>query len=201
MRKHHMTKKLFALATVTVVAAGTVAATHPDDAVQLTNRLGAAALRAWEAIEANPLPMILALGTFLLTIIYHKLRGKSLRESVEVAATRVTVVPVPTAPGPAEQETAVVARARARATRTQLLADQIGLENRYRKLPEEVRKAEKEACYTEQALADAHQSLESKQKAHEEAVAKLEALRKELAEGEAEMGAIAAELKKLAELV
>jgi hypothetical protein len=48
---------------------------------------------------------------------------------------------------------------------------------------------------------DARQSLEAKQRAHEEAVEKLEALRKELGEGEAEMAAIAAELKKLAEIV
>jgi chromosome segregation ATPase len=195
-------KKLIALATVTVVATvGTVATTHPDDSRQLVDRLAATALRAWEGIEANPLPMLLALGTFLLTIAYHKMRGKSLRESVEVAATRVTVVPVPSSSVTAEQETAVVARAKARATRTQLIADQIGLENRYRKLPDEVKKAEKEACYTEEALSEACDTLEEKQKAHEEAVAKLSALRKELAEGEAEMAAIAAELKKLAELV
>ena len=193
-------KKIIALATVTTVAAvWTVAATYPDEARLLADRLCAAALRAWDGVEANPWPILLALGTFLLTIVYHTLRGKSLRESVEVAATRVTLVPVP-APAP-QPETAVVMRARARATRTQLIADQIGLENRYRKLPEDVKKAEKEACYTEQALADARQSVEVKQMAHEAAVAKLDALRKELAEGEAEMAAIAAELKKLAEVV
>jgi hypothetical protein len=196
-----MTKKMIALASVTVAALGTVAATHPDEWRQLTDRLAAAALRAWDGIEANPLPMLLALGTFLLTIVYHKLRGKSLRESVEVAATRVTVVPVPAPSAATDHETPVIARARARATRTQLLADQIGLENRYRKLPDDVKKAEKEACYTEQALADARLALEAKQQAHEDAVAKLEALRMELAAGEAELAAITTELKKLAEVV
>jgi hypothetical protein len=196
-----MTKKIIALATVTVVAAvAATGASHPEDVRQLADRLSASARRAWAGIEANPVPVLVALGTFLLTIVYHKLRGKSLGESVEVAATRVTVVQVP-APAALEPENAVVARARARATRTQLLADQIGLENRYRKLPEEVRKAEKEACYTEQAVTDARLSLDTKQKHHEEAVAKLEALRKELAVGEAEMAAIAAELKKLADVV
>jgi hypothetical protein len=196
-----MTKRI-SLVTVTAVAAvGAAAATHPEESCRLTNRLAAAAVRAWDGIEANPVPMLFALGTFVLTIVYHKLRGKSLRESVEVAATRVTVVPVQVPAPAAEPETAVVARAKARATRTQLIADQIGLENRYRKLPEEVKKAEAEVCYTEEELSEACDVLERKEKAHDAAVAKLAALRKELAAGEAELAAIAVELKKLAEVV
>jgi len=116
-----------------------------------------------------------------------------------VAATRVTVLTPPRASP--EVENAVVRRAKARATRSQLLADQIGLQNRHRKLPEEVVKAEKDACYTEQAVADAERALAERKKAHKEAVAKLEALRKEKAAGDAELAEIEAELKKLAELV
>ena len=41
------------------------------------------------------MPLALAAGTFLLTVLYHKAKGKSFRESVEVAATRVAVVSVP----------------------------------------------------------------------------------------------------------
>jgi chromosome segregation ATPase len=200
-------KKIIVLASGTVLAAaGAVAATCPDESRQLADRLAASVLRAWDGIEANPLPMVIALGTFLLTVAYHTSRGKSLRESVEVAATRVAVVQVP-APA-AEPETTVVRRARARATRTQLVADQIGLENRIRKLPDEVKRAEKEACYAEQAVADAEralteaeEALDSRLAANDTAVTKLEALRKELAEGEGELAAIAAELKKLAEVV
>ena len=44
-------------------------------------------------------------------------------------------------------------------TRAQLLADQIGLQNRHKKLPEEMVKAEKDVCYTGQALADADRKL------------------------------------------
>ncbi len=195
--------KIFALATVALTAAvATVYATHPVESKQYADTVAKAAERMWVNIEANPVPVLVALGTFVLTIVYHKLKGNSLRESVEFAATRVTVVPVPV-PAAAENEsaTAVVKRAQARATRTQLLTDQIGLENRTRKLPDEVKKAEKEACYTEQSLADVRKSLETKQKAHEDAVAKLEALRTELAAGEAELTAISTELKKLADVV
>lgn len=193
-------KKLIALATVTTVAAvSTLAATHPDDSRQLADRALVALTRMWDGIEANPVPVLIAVGTFLITIVYHKLKGKSLRESVEVAATRVTVVAVPTSVAAAEPS--VVQRAQARATRTQLVADQIGLENRIRKLPAEVKAAEKDACYTEQSLAESQKALDAKRQAHEVAVAKLEALKKELAAGESELEAIDAELHKLAEVV
>ncbi len=198
-------KKFIALATVGVAAAvGTVYSTHPLEFRQLTERAAVSGLRVWDGVEANPVPVILALGTFLLTIVYHKLKGKTFRESVEVAATRVTVVPVAVAaPAPAATatETTVIKRAQARATRTQLIADQIGLENRLRKLPDEVQKAEKEACYAEHALSDLSKTLALKEKAHADAVAKLGALRAELAAGEAELEAIDDELHKLAEVV
>jgi hypothetical protein len=133
-------------------------------------------------------------------VIYHKAKGKSLRESVEVAATRVTVVPVPHKQVE-DQENPVVKRAKARAMRAQLIADQIGLQNRQRKLPEEIVKAEKDACYTQQALVDAERTLSNRQKAYEEAVAKLEALQKVNAGQEAELAVIEEELKKLVDLV
>lgn len=194
-------KKIFALATVGVAAAvGTVYGTHPDEFAPLAERASAAALRLWVGVEANPTPVLLALGTFLLTIAYHKLKGKSLRESVEVAATRVTVVPVAVA-APATPENTVVKRAQARATRAQLISDQILLESRLRKLPDEVQKAEKEACYTEQALADLRKTLALKEKAHADAAARLEKLRAELAAGETELTAIDDELHKLADVV
>ena len=69
-----------------------------------------------------------------------------------MAATRVTVVNVPQPDAGAENP--VVKRAKARATRAQLLADLNGLQNRQRKLPEDVTRAEKEACYTEQDQYD-----------------------------------------------
>lgn len=203
-------KKFIALATVAVAAAvGTGFATHPDESKQFLDAAVRAAERLRDNIEANPVPVLVALGTFLLTIVYHKAKGKSLRESVEFAATRVTLVPVPTpALTTGEAENAVVKRAQARATRTQLLSDQIGLENRIRKLPDEVKKAEKEASYAEQAVSDgeealtaAEEALEAKLALSEAANAKLAALRKELAAGESELAAIAAELKKLAEVV
>ncbi|MFO0826267.1 MAG: hypothetical protein U0792_24630 [Gemmataceae bacterium] len=187
-----------ALAVLSASVAGAGYAVYPDESTQYVAVAAKAALRVWDNIEANPTPMFFALGTFLLTVVYHTARGKSLRESVEVAATRVTVVPVP--PRESEDDNPVVKRAKARATRTQLTSDLIGLQNRLRKLPEEVMKAEKDACYTEQALLEAEKRLADRQDAHEVAIAKLEAVRKEKAAGDAEIAAIESELKKLAEV-
>jgi len=188
------------LAAVALLAlAATGYCTCPDEVKQTVALVAPPVRRLWNNVEANPFPVALGLGTFLFTVLYHKARGKSLRESVEVAATKVTVVTVPA--DKAEHENPVIQRAKARATRAQLLTDQLNLQARYRKLPEEINKAEKEACYTPEALAEVERSLRAKQKAHDETAAKLKALRKEKADGDAELGAIEVELKKLAELV
>lgn len=193
--------KRIALVIVCLAAAAVGAwyRTHPGEFVRHVQAAKGAAERAWANAEANPVPVVFALGTFLATVAYHTAKGKSLRESVEVAATRVTVVPVPREPD--EAEALVVKRAKARATRAQLLADQIALQNRQRKMPEAVLKAEKDACYTEQSVADAERALADKEKSHVEAVVRLEALRKDKAACDAELAAIDAELTKLAEWV
>ncbi len=170
---------------------------YPEDFLFYAAEAVKAALWVYESVKANPVPAALAAGSFLLTVLYHKLRGKSLRESVEVAATRVAIVPIPVENG----ENIVVRRAKARATRTQLLTDQIGLQNRQRKLPEEIVKAEKDACYTEQAVLDAERKLAERRKANDEAVAKLDALRQQQAACEAELAEIEVELQKLEEMV
>jgi hypothetical protein len=193
-----MIKRITLAAVVLGAAIGLGNVAFPDEFEPYAERGLVAARWAWEGIRANPLPVSLAVGTFLLTVIYHKAKGKSLRESLEVAATRVTVVNVP--PPDAGDENPVVKRAKARATRAQLLVDQIGLQNRQKKLPDELLKAEKEACYTEQALADAERKLADKRKAHETAVANLEALQKERDAAETELFEIEVELEKLAEV-
>lgn len=137
-------KRIVVSAAVLAAAVGVWYKVRPAEVTEYTARAAEAGLRAWDGVAANPAPVALALGTFLLTVVYHTAKGKSLRESVEVAATRVTVVTAPREP-----ETPVVVRAKARATRAQLLADQVALQARLRKLPEEVTKAEKDACYTE----------------------------------------------------
>jgi hypothetical protein len=200
--------KRFVLAIVGLAAAvgGAGYVTHPDEFKQFTDASGVAATRLGDSIAANPMPVALALGTFLLTVVYHKLKGKSLRESVEAAATRVTVVTAPpVAPQPVttppEDESPVVQRAKARATRMQLLSDQIGLQNKQKWLPEAIQNAEKDASYTEQAMIDATKALKAKERAHDEAVTKLLKLREQKRNGDKELGEIEAELVKLADRV
>jgi hypothetical protein len=192
-------KRIVFVAVVLGAAAAVAYASYPDESRQYAGQAVRAGRWAWEGVQANPLPVSLAAGTFLLTVVYHKARGKSLRESFEVAATRVTVVNVPQPD--AADENPVVKRAKARATRAQLLVDQIGLQNRQKKLPEELLKAEKEACYTEQALADAERKLADRRKAHDDAVTRLEALQTERDGAAAELAEIEVELQKLADVV
>jgi hypothetical protein len=195
-----MKRVTLAAAALGVAAAGAGAALRPAEFEGVSERATAAARQAWDGVAANPAPAGIALGTFLLTVVYHTARGKTLRESVEVAATRVTVVPVPQ-PAAAADEPAVVRRAKARATRTQLIADQIGLENRRRHLPEAIVAAEKDVCHRLKAVTEAEAALRERRKWLAEAEGKLKGLRAEQADGEAEAAAIAAELAKLADAV
>lgn len=190
-----MIKHLVYLTLGAGAVAGLAYAVYPELMIRYAAEAVAASHWLWDGIRANPVPAGFAAGTFLLTVVYHTARGKSLRESLEVAATRVTVVSVPQAATAAE--TSVVRRAKARATRAQLLADQIGLQTRQRKLPDDLVKAEKDACWTGQAVAEAERALAARQKARDEAVAKLEALRAERAAAATELAEIEAELRKL----
>ena len=76
-------KRIVLLAVVLAAAAGAGYAAYPDDVLRVAEAARAVGLRAADAVATNPAPVALALGGFLLTVIYHKARGKSLRESVD----------------------------------------------------------------------------------------------------------------------
>lgn len=152
----------------------------------------------WKDIASNPLPVLSALATFAVTVAYYKFTGKSFREALETAATRVTVISAPAAPAaPVESENPLVVRAKHRATRTQLVFDQTNLEGRMKSLPAELKKAEVDFAHTERDLAEANKILEQAQAAHAKTTNTLAALRKEDAEAKGEMEVIVAEIKAL----
>ena len=180
-----------AAAAALAVVAGLGAKARPAEARRLAEEAAEAAVRARAGVEANPVPAAVALGTFLLTVGYRKGRAK-------VAGRAAGLVLAPPAD---EAEPPVVRRAKARATRAQLVADQIGLENRRKKMAGEVGQAERDACYTEQAVGDAERVLGERRKAHQAAADRLDALAAEQEQVRQDLAAIDAELKKLAELV
>lgn len=186
-----MKRITMAAAAFVAVAAGVGAKARPAEAGRLAEAAADAAVRAWAGVEGNPIPAAVAGGTFLLTVGYRKGRAG-------VAGRAATLVLTPPADEP---EPLVVRRAKARATRAQLIADHIGLENRKKKMGGEITQAEKEACYTEQAVADAERVLAEKRKAHQAAAEKLDRLAEEQRRVKDELAAIGAELKKLSELV
>ena len=182
-----MKRILTAAAAGLAVAAAVGAKARPAETDRLLGATAAAAARSWAGVEGNPVPAAVAAGTLVLTLAARKRRGKP-------AGLVLT-------PPAAEAEPAVVRRAKARATRAQLIADHIGLENRKKKMGAEVNQAEKDACYTEQAVADAERVLADKRKAHQAAAARLAGLAAEGRQLRDELAAIGAELKKLADQI
>ena len=172
---------VLAVAGLTVLTAGSQIST--EELSRPMSEVSRLARQVGEGVAANPIPTALGLLTFVLTAGIRFGRNKSR----------------PTADSRAEST--VLQRAMARATWTQLVADQIALENRHKSLPESIRKAERDACYTENALTECGRVLATKELAHLDAVAKLDSLRKEKARAEAEVTAIKSELQKLAEVV
>ena len=109
-------KRIMLLTVCLLALVATGYSMYPEEFRRHTSLAADGAQRVWRNVETNPLPVALGFGTFLVTVLYHKARGKSLRESLEVAATKVTVVTVPAGEG-APAENPVVQRAKARATR------------------------------------------------------------------------------------
>ena len=192
--------KKFVLFVLALIAGGTVAYHKATSEAQpYLDKAKQVGMLVKSNIVTNPVPIGLAIGTFLFTCIYHKVKGKSFRDAVEFAATRVVVVPAPQVePEPANP---ILMRAYARTTRTQLLADQVIMKTRINKLPSDVTQAEKEFCFAEKAVYDAKRILGEKHKVRNVAHRKLTDLRAELTSGQAEVDAIENELGKLAEVV
>lgn len=150
----------------------------------------------WRRVETDPAPYLSVIGTFIATALYYKLRGRSLRESVEMAATRVTVINATTPQAEPEISNAR-ARAHARTTRNQLINDQLLLEHRMKTLPKKVEEAERNFCYAENELGKAKKALEDKQKQYEQASQELNKLVDESTRSNDELAEIKAEIKAL----
>ena len=89
-----MRKFIVGIAAVAAII-GTAYAVRPIEFAEYAETAKHLAMTLRGSVESNPVPVFIALGTFLVTVGYHKAKGKSFRESVEAAATRVTLVPVP----------------------------------------------------------------------------------------------------------
>jgi hypothetical protein len=149
----------FALAAVIATgAAGCAAwAVAPEEveprALAAGQEVARLAVLLWDGVAANPGPVVLAAAGFLLTVLYHAARGKSLREALDVTVTKVHVPLSAAVAG--EPEAGVTRRAKLRATRNQLLSDQAAIQARLRKLPQMVEEAERAAAVARKDLADA----------------------------------------------
>lgn len=120
--------------------------------------------RMWSGIEANPLPVLIALATFAITVAFHRFKGASFREAVERAATKAVVVTVPPpVTRPADIDNAVV-RASNRVTLRQLVEDLSELKKREKELPKEIEDAQIERMEAEEHNAKAKAAFDTTSK-------------------------------------
>jgi hypothetical protein len=191
---------LAALAGVTA-ATGIFYATNatPEDVDRYQATTEAVAGKVWANVEANPWPVGLAVGTFLLTVVYHKACGRSVRQALEAAALRGTIV-TPAA-GQSQTESDVLTRAKNRTTKTQLTQDRFVLENRDRAMQVEISTAEKDSAWADREAEAAAEKAEGKRLAAITIHKKLTSLRTEREATAAELAKIDAELARLAPLV
>lgn len=101
-----------------------------------------------ENVKHNFMPYC-TVGLFLTTVAILRKRGKNYREAIRTAAFPATATPAVAEVSPA------VKKAQARTLRAQLISDQISLENKLRKLPEQIVSAEKGVSYTRKHLIEA----------------------------------------------
>lgn len=103
---------------------------------------------------------------FLTTVAILRLRGKTTKEAFRTAAFPTTI-----------EEPPAIRRARAKTLRTQLIADQIGMEGQLRKLPEQIAHAEKGASFTRKHLIEMQSVCKKAQSESDEAESHLANLR------------------------
>lgn len=148
--------------------------------------------RGLEKIEENPIPILVALGTLLLTIVYHKAKGKTLRQAMEVAVTKVNTIEVERQSRPG-----ATARAQARATYQQLERDQKELEDRLKILPAAIELAKKKLATATAESKAADATAESKEAARVNAERTLANLVSEQEKGQDDLVEIDNELHAL----
>lgn len=124
----------------------------------------------WAKIVADPAPYLSALGTFCALFVYHKIKGRSTRESLEAAASRSTTVMVmPAQPaGPVIDPNSPYAVAMNSLAVTQLQKHLGDLLNRKEVLPKEIKEIETECAHAQKALEKAKELYEKCQNEYEQ---------------------------------
>ncbi len=156
------------------------------------NKTESYAERGWDKIEENPIPILVALLTMLLTVVYHKAKGKTLKQAMEVAVTKVNTVEVGH-----QTRSGAATRAQHRATYQQLERDQKELEERLKILPAAIEIAKKKlaSAVAESKAADA--AADAKESARINAERILANLTSEQEKGQVELTEIDDELHAL----
>lgn len=150
--------------------------------------------KGWGKLEENPIPVLVALVTMILTVVYHRTKGKTFRQALEVAVTKVNTVEVgERISGPSS----AASRAQAALMYQQLERAQASFEGRLKHLPGTIdagRKATNRAATEAQV---AQKTADEKKLAFKQALDALAKLEAEQEAGQRELVEIDAELAAL----
>lgn len=184
-------RKLALLAPILAIGAGTgFKEAYPETAQEWIQVLIPMGMNLWDKVETNPTPYVTSIGFFVLAVVIQVRRGKTIKEAVQAVVAKGPVT-----------ESDVVVRSRNRALKNQLLTDQIGLQNRIRKLPEEIKRAEVDFAHTQKDLRSAEENLKIKVANHKLSSDKLKALEDEAIRSHEEHAHIQTELNGLKDMV
>ncbi len=150
--------------------------------------------------SANPVPIWVAVAGFLFTMVYHWAKGKSFRESVEVAATRVKVVETTATPAAATVSPAYE-KAQKQSVYLRLAESETEIEAKIGRLRTEVAKADKVMADTSKQAKEARLLFEQKTNSAHDAHEKYNLLLSSLTESLNERDSIKVEMRQLEKVV
>lgn len=91
--------------------------------------------KLWASIESNPGPSILAVVLFVMTVVYHKMKGRSTIAALKAGLLKEAPVDPPTPENP------IIAKMHRQAIENQMLDTYEKLEKRQKALPTEIENA------------------------------------------------------------
>lgn len=152
--------------------------------------VGEYASRFWASIESNPGPSILAIVLFTVTVLYHKMKGRSTLAALKAGILKEAPVDPPLPSNP------IYAKMLQQAAETQMLETYEKLEARQKTLPNEIQNAAAALKQSEAAYKRAQEAASRAENGYNKDKAYLERLQKEFDDGLKTLVELEAELNK-----
>lgn len=148
------------------------------------------ASKLWASIESNPGPSILAIALFAMTVVYHKMKGRSTMAALKAGLLKEAPV------DPKEPENPILTKMLRQAAENQMLETYEKLEARQKALPNELQNASEGVKRAAANRQKAEEAANRAQNEHIKALAYRDRLQKEFDEGLETLVQLEAELNK-----